>query len=72
LVWVRCDPATLRRRIKARGRPKDGPKLADFEAFVARTRPAEPPPVPHLVLDTSDGAPPIVRQVEERLSTIDL
>jgi predicted kinase len=72
LVWVRCDPATLRRRIESRGRAKDAPKLAGFDAFVARTRPAEPPPVPHLVLDTSDGAPPIDRQVDERLAASDV
>jgi len=72
LLWVRCDPGTLRRRIEARGGPKDAPKLADFDAFVARTRPAEPPPVPHLVVDTSDGAPPITVQMDERLAASDV
>ena len=67
LVWVRCDPGSLRRRIEARGRAKDAPKLADFAAFVARVRPAEPPVVPHLAVDTSDGAPPVADQLDEAL-----
>ena len=66
-MWVRCDPGSLRRRIEARGRAKDAPKLADFAAFVARVRPAEPPVVPHLAVDTSDGAPPVADQLDEAL-----
>jgi predicted kinase len=63
LVWVGCDPLALRERLEARGRAKDGGKLADFEAFVARMRPDVPPPVPHLAVDTSPGAPPLEQQL---------
>src|ERR671932_562458 len=63
LVWVRCDAETLRQRLEARGRTKDGNKLADFSAFVARMRPDTPPPVPHLAVDTSPGAPPVEAQL---------
>jgi predicted kinase len=56
LVWVGCDEETLRRRLEARGLDRDAGKLAAFDAFVARMRPAEPPDVAHLALDNSaDG-----------------
>ena len=67
LVWVSCDADTLRERLRARGRAKDGGKLADFDAFVARMQPDTPPPVPHLAIDTSPGAPPLKAQLAGRL-----
>jgi predicted kinase len=57
LVWVGCEAGTLRRRLEARGHDQDAGKLADFDAFVARMRPAEPPDVADLALDnTADGS----------------
>jgi predicted kinase len=56
LIWVTCGPDTLRRRLIARGTARDAGKLADFDAFLERMRPDQPPPVPHLALDTSAGA----------------
>ncbi len=63
LVWVRTDAATLRRRLVQRSEPRDGGKLAAFDAFVARMLPDVPPPVPHLELDNRDGAPPLPAQL---------
>ena len=51
LVWVRCDPGTLRRRLTIRGLSRDEAKLARYEEFVASVRPDEPPPVPHVEID---------------------
>lgn len=67
LVWVGCDPAALRERLVARGRTKDGAKLAGYDAFVARMLPGTPPPVPHVAVDTSPGAPPVAEQLAGRL-----
>lgn len=51
LVWIRTDAATLRHRLEARGSARDTAKLAAFDAFTARMRPEEPPPVPHAAVD---------------------
>jgi predicted kinase len=67
LVWVRTSAATLRQRIEERGRGKDAAKLADFGAFTSRMRLEEPPPVPHLIVDTSAGAAPIADQLIPQL-----
>ncbi|GLZ48085.1 ATPase [Actinomycetospora sp. NBRC 106375] len=61
LVWASCDPTTLRRRLEARGRAQDAGKLAAFDLFVARMRPATPPPVPHLAVDTTAPLDPQLR-----------
>jgi energy-coupling factor transporter ATP-binding protein EcfA2 len=69
LVWVRTDAPTLRRRLLARGSPRDTGKLADFDAFVARMRPGEAPPVAHLAVDNRDGAPAVTAQLRAALRT---
>ncbi|MQY09191.1 AAA family ATPase [Actinomadura macrotermitis] len=65
LLWIRSDPGTLRRRLEARGLARDAGKLAAFDAFVARMRPEEPPPVPHEEIDNRLSAPlPLAAQLE--------
>lgn len=67
LVWVRSDADTLRRRLVDRGDPKDEGKLAAYDAFVARMRPDQPPPVPHTAIDNRAAAPPLAEQVHQSL-----
>lgn len=67
LVWVSCDPPTLLRRLRGRDRDWDGGKLTDVEGFLARTRPDDPPPVPHLVVRNGGDAPPLAGQVADLL-----
>ncbi|MFC4868012.1 MULTISPECIES: AAA family ATPase [Streptomonospora] len=63
LVWVASDGATLRARIGGRGRSRDTGKIDGFDAFVARVRPDEPPPVEHIAIDNRLGAAPLSDQV---------
>ncbi len=51
LVWVRSDPATVRRRLAARGLDRDAAKLADFAAFADRIRLGAEPAAPHMTID---------------------
>jgi len=68
LVWVRSDPLVLRERLLARGRDRDGGKLAAFDAFVERMAPAVPPPVPHLEVDNTGGFADLERSLAAVLS----
>jgi hypothetical protein len=63
LIWVRSDAATLRSRLLARGTDRDAGKLAAFEAFLTRMTPDVPPPVQHLEIDNTAGAPALADQV---------
>lgn len=69
LVWIRSDTATLRNRLEGRRSPRDTAKLAAFEAFTARMRPDEPPPVPHVAVDNRLTAPvPLAAQLDALLA----
>ena len=67
LVWLRCDAATLRSRLLVRGSSRDTGKLARFEEFLARMSAEVSPPVPHLQIDSRDGAVPAAEQVARLL-----
>jgi predicted kinase len=68
LVWVRCDPESVRARLLARGLDRDAGKLARFAEFVAATRPDEAPTVSHVEIDNRAGAPPLAGQVTALLA----
>lgn len=53
-VW--CDPDERKRRIELRGAPRDAPKLADWDAYVATCR-EEAPVFPHRWIDSSREKP---------------
>jgi len=52
LVWLRLPPEELVRRLRARGAERDGAKIADPAAFLAR-HPVVPPAIEHLTVDAT-------------------
>jgi hypothetical protein len=71
LVWVRSDAATLATRLAARGLPRDGRKLAAFDAFLAAIPPDRAPGVEHTMIDNRLGAPPVAEQVAAAVGPAD-
>jgi predicted kinase len=51
LVWVRSDPATVRRRLTERALDRDAAKLANFAEFTDRIRLGAEPAAPHVTVD---------------------
>jgi predicted kinase len=71
LVWVRSDPATLRRRLATRGSGRDAAKLAGFDAFTARMRPDVEPAAPHVAIDNRlSAAAPLEAQVSALVAAL--
>jgi predicted kinase len=70
LVWLRIDADLLRERLIARGDPRDAGKLRDYDAFVAATRPGQPPAVPHHEIDNRHASPDDLRAAVAELAVL--
>jgi predicted kinase len=69
LVWVRSDPATVRRRLITRGLERDAAKLANFAEFTGRIRLGAEPTAPHFTIDNRlTAAAPLEAQVTELIA----
>jgi predicted kinase len=69
LVWVRSDPATVRRRLTARGLERDAAKLTSFAEFTDRIRLGAEPAVPHVAIDNRLAATaPLQAQVADLIT----
>ena len=66
LVWVRSDPATVRRRLAARGLERDAGKLASFAEFTDQIQLGAEPAAPHVTVDNRlITAAPLADQVAD-------
>lgn len=52
LIFVTCSEDERRRRIEQRGNPRDAPKLADWQGYLAGSS-TLPPAGPHRIVNTS-------------------
>ena len=69
LVWVRSDPATVHRRLTARGLERDAAKLASFTEFTDRIRLGAEPVAPHYAVDNRlTAAMPLEAQVADLIA----
>ncbi|HEY7175635.1 MAG TPA: AAA family ATPase [Micromonosporaceae bacterium] len=69
LVWVDVDAESMRARLLARASSNDDAKLADYDTYVARMRPGEPPAVPHHVIHNRGPIDAIEQQVRRLVAT---
>jgi hypothetical protein len=53
VVYVHCSLTERRRRIEARGNPRDRAKLAAWDDYAAQGEDSAPPPFPHRRVDTN-------------------
>ena len=72
LFWVRSDAETLLARLTARGLPRDGQKLAKFDAFLASIPPERAPAAPHVEIDNRLGAAQLTDQLDAALTRLDV
>jgi hypothetical protein len=70
LVWLDCDPESLRARLVARASPNDAAKLADYGTYVDRMRPGEPPAVPHVAIKNRGTVSALEPQVDALVATL--
>jgi predicted kinase len=66
LVWLHLDPAAVVDRLRARGAPRDVPKLADPSSFLAGLDQAVPVG-PHVVVNAEHGVAAVVDEIVSAL-----
>jgi len=72
LLWVRADAETIRRRLVARGLPRDAEKLRRFQDFLAGVRPDDPQVMLHFLMDNRDDrSVPLAAQVARVVDGVD-
>jgi len=70
VIWVRCDPESMRTYIKHRGAARDAAKLANWSSYLSGVDLQFTPALPHVVIDNSQGARPLQQQAGEFLTSV--
>jgi predicted kinase len=64
LVWVHCDPETMRTYLRRRGAARDTVKLSDWPAYLDSIELEMRPITDHVLIDNSATAEPLKSQAE--------
>ena len=70
VIWVRCDPDSMRTYIRHRGAARDASKLADWPSYLTSVDLDYRPAMQHHVIDNSVGSRPLQLQASEFLAAI--
>lgn len=62
VIWVRCDPATMRTYLRHRGAARDAAKLTNWDQYVESINIDFRPALPHVVVDNSSDSSPLQQQ----------
>jgi DNA-binding transcriptional regulator YhcF (GntR family) len=70
LVWVYCDPETMRTYLRHRGAARDAAKLGNWPRYLTTIDIDLRPPVTHVLVNNSASSTPLQRQAKEMLSAL--
>lgn len=70
VVWVRCDPETMRTYLRHRGAARDAYKLANWPAYVRSLDQGFVPEINHHIIDNSAGCAPLQQQASNLLAAV--
>jgi predicted kinase len=74
IVWVHCDPATLKERVVARGAERDRRKLANWPRWIdSLSTPELDKAIPQLIVDnTAEAADPMRASIDLALDLLEV
>lgn len=70
VVWVRCDPETMKTYLRYRGAARDAAKLAEWSQYLASLDLDFRPAAKHQVIDNSADSRPLQEQAAHLLVSV--
>lgn len=70
VIWLRCDPESMRTYLKRRGAARDASKLANWSDYVANLDLEFAPSIEHRIIDNSANQRPLREQAAEFLQEV--
>lgn len=70
IVWVYCDPDTMRTYVQHRNAPRDEKKLASWDEYISGVDTTFRPPVAHTVIDNSVNGEIMSKQARDLIGAV--